>query len=534
MDRPVSRSRSLSGIAGALVVSLIYLLFALFVLDDFGVTWDEEVHFAAADVYLDKIVEEGVGAAFSRSDFPGSMEYYGPAFDIWGSLNYRVFHRKLGWLAAENARHLHLIIVAALTVFFTYLFVRTAHSTRAAVFSSLFLVAFPRFLGHSFNNPKDIPVTLIFLVSFYLLFLRVKTGKRIFSLGLAVAVGIGFSTKITYVVAPIVILSYIILYYIIQVISRKMPIGRLFAAWDVLLALVAGLPVGVIFWPYLWSDTLTRLLEIFRFFYYHQEQSKLSIIYWGEYYEPGRDLPWHYGPIHLLITTPLITLGSIILGLSAILISAVKRKITLPAGRVSGRFSLLLLLWVVIGLVPFVIPGQRVYDGIRHFLYIVPPLCMIAGVGLDCLVTSFRGLLGAKFSRPAVGLIFLLLFISVFSYHPFYTVYYNELIGGPRGAFNRFSLEYWGNAYKPACRWLNRNAPDGSTVLVLMAPHIARYYLRDDIIVLPPSHARLPRRAYDFSLYTIRDDDPLLARDAEAVYAITVKGQPIVRVHRWP
>ena len=37
--------------------------------------------------------------------------------------------------------------------------------------------------------------------------------------------------------------------------------------------------------------------------------------------------------------------------------------------------------------------------------------------------------------------------------HPNQTVYFNELAGGPRGAFTRFDLDYWGNCMLQSVAW---------------------------------------------------------------------------------
>ena len=50
--------------------------------------------------------------------------------------------------------------------------------------------------------------------------------------------------------------------------------------------------------------------------------------------------------------------------------------------------------------------------------------------------------------------------------HPYELSYYNELIGGPRGAWTRgFELSYWYDAFNPAViRELNAQLPPGAEV----------------------------------------------------------------------
>lgn len=527
-----SKRRKFPPVAGAAIIAVLFLLFGLYTIDDFGITWDEPVHFASGDVYLDVILDHDRPLTFSNSDFEGSMQYYGPVFDIWGALNHRLLTETLNLLPEDNARHLHLLLASAVTVFFTYLLVQSALTTRIAIYSSLFLVSFPRFVGHSFNNPKDIPLACIFVISIFLFHRRLMTGKKAFSILLAIAGGIGFATRIQYALVPIVIITYIIIYNCILGKSIRTILNHIISYWDLFLAVMISIPIGIIFWPYLWTETLVKLQRIFEFYAYHRTQAQLVILYRGRDYIPGLTLPWHYAPVMLAITTPLITLGSSLLGFWLMIVSWLKDRLNEISSRSRNSFYLLLILWVSIGIFPFILPGQRVYGGIRHFLFIIPALCIIAGIGLD----KMTAMMGRKIERWAyliVVILFSLLFVSVYSYHPFYTVYYNSLVGGPRGAFNRYNLENWGNSYKGACRWLNENASEGSTVLALIVPFIPRFYLRQDIKVLGRRYARRRDIVYDYSIYILRDLELMKDKDKPPVFSLSVKGQPICNVHRW-
>jgi len=73
-----------------------------------------------------------------------------------------------------------------------------------------------------------------------------------------------------------------------------------------------------------------------------------------------------------------------------------------------------------------------------------------------------------------------LLFQNI-SYHPYQTSYYNELIGGIKGAQGKFDVEFWAHPYKQALFYLNSNAPLNSKVTIPMAPDVAALYLRNDL-----------------------------------------------------
>jgi len=512
----------------AVTIAGAYLLFGLLTIDDFGVTWDEPVHFDTSDYYVEKILNNG-WYQFKASEFSHFMESYGPFFDILASVNNRLLAKKSGFMEDDNSRHLHLVILSSLTIFLTFLFAYRGYSTRSAVFSALFLASFPRFVGHSFNNPKDIPIAFIFVLCLYLFYRRMQTGKRAFSLFLALAGAIGFASRISYIIVPSIIVVYIMVSFVIHRSPHKQPQASVLSNLDVIAAIVASIPLGFLFWPYFWTEPFAKLLRLFDFFFAHSVQPRLSVLYAGAYYVPGETMPWHYAPFTLIITTPLVITGCFAVGillLIAQLRTGVKEKD-------KGDFFLVLLLWIAMGLLPFMLPGQRVYGGIRHFLFIVPALCMLAGAGLDRVVSLFENRVGRQISTGLIIFLFGAHFVMVYSYHPFYTVYYNALVGGPSGAYGRFSLENWGNAYKRGCRWLNSEAPFGAKVLVLVAPQIPRYYLRPDIEILGPEQARFPPTHYDYSLYIIRDNDPLQDKRFEPVFTLTRKGQTILNIHKW-
>lgn len=512
----------------AAAIAGVFFIFGLVTLDDFGVTWDEPLHFRAGDLYLDQILNPEKPGIISTAEFEDDIQFYGPVFDICTALSNRILSARMGLMPEDNARHLPILLAGSLTIFFSTLLASAAFSPGVGILSGLFLAAFPRFVGHSFNNPKDIPLAFIFVLCLFFFYRRLYTGKRVFSLLLLLVGGVGFATRVQYLVAPIVIITLIIVYNgIYREPGRSLWSGWT-SHWDILLALIMTIPLGMLVWPYFWSSPLEKFYSMVDFYLHHRIQAQLLIRYLGEDYIPGLTLPWHYAPVMLAITTPLFTLVSILIGLGSMTCSLVRRR---SSEKVKFSSSLVIL-WIGIGLLPFMLPGQRVYGGIRHFLFVVPGLSIAAAVGIDSLLSRARGKIRRP-ARAAAALLFLLLIISTYSYHPYYTVYFNSLVGGPKGAFNRFSVENWGNAYKAACRWLNREAAEGSTVLALIAEQIPRWYLRPDITVLSPDAAAGPPARYDYSIYILRDIDPLIFPDKEPVFQVKVKGQPICNVHHW-
>jgi hypothetical protein len=96
---------------------------------------------------------------------------------------------------------------------------------------------------------------------------------------------------------------------------------------------------------------------------------------------------------------------------------------------------------------------STLYDSVRHLLFIYPPLVVIAAGGWAAAILRPKG---AWPRRIALGAL-IAGFINVMSYelrsYPNHIVYFNELVGGPRGAFARYDMDYWGNCVLEAVAW---------------------------------------------------------------------------------
>jgi hypothetical protein len=128
------------------------------------------------------------------------------------------------------------------------------------------------------------------------------------------------------------------------------------------------------------------------------------------------------------------------------------------------------------------------YDGLRHFLFLVPMFAVVAGVSLAKL-----GRMVAARSRPAAGgfagliaAYCLRMIVMMVHLHPHQYLGFNGFIGGLPGAFLRYDTDYYGNTYKEAFETLRahlwrtereRYLAGPYVVSACMPPFIAREYL---------------------------------------------------------
>jgi hypothetical protein len=92
------------------------------------------------------------------------------------------------------------------------------------------------------------------------------------------------------------------------------------------------------------------------------------------------------------------------------------------------------------------------YDGIRHVLFVIPMLAILAGFGFWVLLPLLRRV--PVVAAVAVGAYAGGLVVTLAALHPLEYVAMNALAGGTRGAYGNFELDYWSAAATEGLRRL--------------------------------------------------------------------------------
>jgi hypothetical protein len=451
-------------IALGIVLTFLLLAVHLALIDDYGLTWDFHHHFFAGMHLLKQPItpEMTANLPFTEPDPRGTYKLpFGPLMSIAPVATYLVFFKWLGILAFDNAYNLSIIVGGVAGVFILYLFLLEAFGLTTALAGFAFLALLPRYWGDLHNNMKDVPQAAAFTLAIWM-FWRLARYKSLKALILAsLAFAVAFNTKVNTIVVPAIAGVWILIQ---QVVNPK----RQSAAWRMVLGYFLLAPLlAFLLWSLFWNDPLGQLLYIPRFFI--DNTKNIEILINGLWYCSGVNVPWWYPLWYLSITTPLPTLLFFLIGLT-VLVGQIKKR----------PVASLLLLWFVLPLMRYAFPRMGVIDGIRHFEEVIYPLTAIAAVGATSVLHRMKNI---KVITMTTLIIFILLIKGVISYHPFQISYYNELVGGTRGAFGKYDIDYWGGPQKKAMQWLNENAPKDSKIHVVMAADVAGRYLRPDLLV---------------------------------------------------
>ena len=500
--------------ASALFKSPIVLLLAvtlvigLFMFRDFGLTWDEPLFYKYGDA---------LGYAYNPvSWFSGHFDLnnsYGPSGDdhknrgpAWLLLAREpVYLLEDFGVASASAWHLLNFLCFLVGVYFVYRLAERL-TTQAGSTAAAALFAFqPMLWGHAFINPKDVPFLVFLTGSVWLGFRMVDQlldfpadSRRNFARILLPGVFLGFATanRVLGPLAGILVLIYLL--------SRRP--YRLTTLWMIPYVVLAAL-VTVAAWPYLWEGP-SSLLSAIQFM--SDNPTVLPVLFADHIYR-AFDLPRRYLPSFLLLT-----LTETVWPLFLLAIAVAGRRL-LPDRRRLVQV-LLLLGWFAVPVLYVVVRRPPMYDGMRHFLFILPPVFILTSFAFDFLFARVR--------RPLLnaGLVAALLAPGIFgivALHPYEYTYYNSFIGGTAGAFRHFETDYWLTCYKQAVEAFNQLESQPVRLYVHREPDVAQPYAASNVSVLDERGAQSQVAAGDFVLVNTRtNEDRQTFRDAPVLLSI--------------
>lgn len=414
---------------------------------DFGVTWDEpDRHRNGVRIW------EFIQGLRSRSSFaetgghlyPGMFDALCAALEDWVPANRYVLRHAVnatfGWVGVVFCGRL------AARLFGWW----------PGVLALALLALSPRYFADSMNNPKDLPFAAMSVVALYYIstvssrwpYVSVSTGAKI-----AVALALALNIR----VGALLYLGYfgLLVAFFVAAERRTSWRGLADTAGRVLAIVLAVLFLGTVFWPWAGGAPLTRPIQALMGFANYPWSA--GVLFDGYEY-PADELPWYYAPWWFLISTPPVVLAGAALSM-----------VFVPS-RADARRRIAFWAVIVFPVAAGIVMRATLYDGVRHLLFIYPVLVVVATAGWTGALRASRPWLGHVAAGGLAAGIASMLFFDI-RFHPNQGVYFNALIGGPRGAFARYDMDYWGNCILQATEWTAELARShGTTVTVSGTP----------------------------------------------------------------
>ncbi|MCL4268117.1 MAG: hypothetical protein KJZ72_01165 [Anaerolineales bacterium] len=504
-----------------ILLLVINLIIGLMTFRSYGLSWDEPLFYDYG---------EALKYAYTPSNwFSGNFDVTqsfgssgsdhanrGPAY-LLVAMPFVSFFQWIG-LDLASAWHLTNFLTFNLGIYLLYRLASKWMSKESALGVAALFTFQPLLWGHAFINPKDIPFLTFFLGSVVFGFemiddwvanSRAKFGKVMLA---AFFLGIATSIRILGPLAAILTL----LYALVQGI--KIPdLLKKSTTW-----LYAGLSLGIMFiaWPYLWLNPLEKFIEVFVFM--SDNPTQLNVLFAGNDYQAG-EIPRRYFPTLLSYTLTEPTYLLIGLGIFLGFWKADNKK----------RFTLAILLtWFGVLAAYILIKRPALYDGYRHFLFILPPLFIFAGFAFEAL----SNWLGQRWQKIITGIAILAFgILPITQLHPYQYAYYNNLAGGMDGVFRNYETEYWLTCYREAVLSLNQLAESGSQLFVRREPYIAAYYADANITVRDFRTEQNEMQSGDYYLVNTRSNEDLrFLRDEPAIIEISRMGATFCVVKQVP
>ncbi len=478
LGRPITRTKGApieveADLVAGTAILAIALVTGLATASHYGMTIDE----FNTDDYGPKALAWYTSGFTDRSHFETvefSLWYYGPWFQILIAVV-----QSLGLADAVTVRHAMTFLIG-ITGLATLLPIARFSVGRWAGPVALMLCLTSGYVyGGVFFSPIDVP--LLTAMCLATLAIVVMTRQVVptwpaticagLATGLAIATRTGGIITHAYLVGAMALCGLEAL-----VLNAGTARTQLWAITNRTAAVMAiGWVLAVALWPWL---QIGNPFDQFTTAYVHfaNISQDFGFAHWGEEVQTEA-LPWSYIPGQWFARLPVGFLGLLALAL----LFAVHRTFRFSRTSIAlvtnqGVFGLrrpalllarirrILLVWTAafapVGFL--MIQHATLYDGVRHTLFVIPMLALLAGWAF---VRLLRSLFRARIAIATVSALYVVaLVINLARLHPLEYVAMNAFAGGTSGACGRFELDYWGAAATEALRRLERRVDSDETV----------------------------------------------------------------------
>ncbi len=317
---------------------------------------------------------------------------------------------------------------------------RMIAGARAGWLAGLALAVCGSWYGTMFHHSKDIPLAAAMAGALYFLLRAARDlpnpkPRHVVGFGLMTGAALGIK-----------VLGLLLVGYVGVAILLNIPAATRLASregmrfvWVSLLRFVPALAIAYVImlvtWPWSALSPLNPIRGLFSFAEFHYN---IRTVLDGTVYRMAT-IPRLYVPIYILIKLPLLMLAGAVFALA---FAAWARA---GLGRRARRDVAMVGFAAIFPVLCEVVAHGPAFCGLRHFLFVLPPLAILAGIGLDRAVARLSAL------RRPLGMAALAVVVAGFGWnavtlvrlHPYEYLVFNPLVGGLEGASRRYAMDYW-------------------------------------------------------------------------------------------
>lgn len=457
IETPLRRSTEQACDTLAYATLAIVALVAGLTFRDYGLGWDDYTHAEYADLLL-KMYASG----FKNTDALSfaNLYMYGGGFDMAAALLHKILPLEL-----FETRRLLGAVVGVIGLAASWRVARRIGGPLAGLAALLLLALCPSFYGHMFMNPKDAPFAVAMVV-LMLGLVRLADEYPSPSSHTVLIVGLGAGLSIGSRILGGLALVYAVIGFIpiwhadIRVRGWREAAHRL---GHMFYRLLPGLLLGYLMMGLIWPWSIIEPGNPFHALTYF---SKFFEKPWKELFDGAiisvPDMPWSYLPTLFALQMPEIFLALLSVGVGGAIVFAIRSD-------EEPRRKAMLIMLMLAALLPLVVAMVKrpaLYNGIRHFIFVIPPMAILAGVAfswvVDALKTRGRAAQSLAVSLFVFGMTLPL--GEMIRLHPYQYTYFNDVAGTVRKAEYSYMLDYWGLALKQASEALREQLAERQEV----------------------------------------------------------------------
>jgi tetratricopeptide (TPR) repeat protein len=422
--------------------SVFLLILMLFLSKNAGITCDEVLHYNQSVSVYKYFATHGADQSALNTPVT-NLKYYGQSYDD-------IITIMIKWFNIENVysfRHLMSSVAGWLAIFVTSLFAIWLSDYKAGIMVFILFALSPTFFGHTQNNLKDIPFALAYISGIFFT-LKFLTSRRIISFRDLILLIISISFSISIRAGGLILLCYLFFFLAVVFIFRyfidkKLDLVeiRIKFLWLCVVTVISWF-FSILLWPFALQGPVKNVVESYRVMAHFPSTFRQVFegkVEWSDF------MPWYYLPKSMAITVPIVVLAGLLL-FTIFSFQKIKNEKKLLFG--------CLIFSVIFPLLFVIYEKSNVYSSWRQFLFIYPGMIILASLGYLHFYQFIRSVY-LKWGLIAI--------IVVMSLHPlqfmyrnprYFYLYYNQLVGGLKGAYANYETDYYYQSQTEASEWL--------------------------------------------------------------------------------
>ena len=482
--------------ACALAILAAIALIAALTFQDYGLGWDDWIQSHYGHLLLSLYSS---GFADKRAFSLDNLYMYGGGFDLLATLTSKILP-----FDPYATRRLIGAAIGIVGLFAVWRLTRRLGGPLAGLIALILLATCPLFYGHMFINCKDAPFAVVMMLALLGIVHALEqyprpTPATVALLSIAIGLAIGARVLGGFAVIEALISLLLIVTLRARELGLKQASGE---CAGFLLSFIPGVVLAYLVMGLVWPWGVAAPLNPFRALHYFSH----------DFVTPWRDLfdgqpvsilhmPRSYVPTLLAVQLPELMLALGLCGFAGAAVEVCRPRRFKDERQRAALLAVLLAVSLPILMTVITLP--YIFNGIRHLLFVVPPIAVLGGLAGAWIahrltayghvaVVAGAVVLAAGTASPIIDMIRL---------HPYEYTDFNDLVGGVKGARPLFMLDYWGLSLTQASRELislltqrHEAPPNGPWKVAVCGPESPVW------VTLGPAFKLAPPEQADFAL----------------------------------